>query len=476
MMKAAVISAALALTTRLASAAPADDEVLVLPGWTGPLPSKQYSGYLNIGPNGRKHMHYWLVESEGNPATDPIVLWLNGGPGCSSLDGMLYEHGPFRIDENDYTKLVRFNYTWATRATMVYLEAPVGVGFSYSDSSADYTTNDDITAADNLATLEALFAAFPEYKGNNLFLTGESYAGIYVPTLAEAVMNAEAAGTWTGAPLRGFAVGNGCTGSELGTCGHGAQSTYYETSFLLQHAFVPKSLKDQITVTCDFSGAMNNSNTPPLSAACDKLLATMHATVGNINIYNVYGECISGSAQQLEGAKVLKAPRLEPPKWAALGPNKGPNACIDSRAASAYLNTAEVIEAIHVIPQSFDWSVCGNQIHYSSNRPNLPRDTYPALIAKYRVLIYNGDWDACVPYTDNEDWTTKMGYPVAEPWHAWTYTSGSYSGQVGGYATNYATPNGFTFITVRGGRHEVPETQPERALSFFSSFIDGQDL
>ena len=116
-----------------------------------------------------------------------------------------------------------------------------------------------------------------------------------------------------------------------------------------------------------------------------------------------------------------------------------------------------------------DWAICGNQIDYSSTRPNLPRDTYPLLNEHIRVLIYNGDWDACVPYTDNEAWTEGMGYPKKDAWHAWSYNGQ----QVGGYATVYDTPNDFTFITVRGGRHEVPETQPERAMAFFTYFLDG---
>ena len=83
-----------------------------------------------------------------------------------------------------------------------------------------------------------------------------------------------------------------------------------------------------------------------------------------------------------------------------------------------------MIAAAHVVKQSFKWSTCGNQIHYSSTRKNLPRDTYPALVKRSRVLIYNGDWDACVPYTDAEAWTSSLGLAVADAWHPWSYGSG----------------------------------------------------
>ena len=86
-------------------AAPEDDAVLSLPGWDGDLPSPQYSGYLDVGE--AKHLHYWAVLSEDDPSSDPVVLWLNGGPGCSSLDGYIYEHGPFHVSDDDYTVLVR---------------------------------------------------------------------------------------------------------------------------------------------------------------------------------------------------------------------------------------------------------------------------------------------------------------------------------------------------------------------------------
>lgn len=91
----------------------------------------------------------------------------------------------------------------------------------------------------------------------------------------------------------------------------------------------------------------------------------------------------------------------------------------------------------------------------------MPRDTYPRLIANFPVTIYNGDWDSCVPYTDNYAWTLGMNYPVKSSWHPWQYaetTEGQTSMQVGGYAIVYQATNlkyPLTFTTVRGGRHEV---------------------
>jgi serine carboxypeptidase-like clade 1 len=72
---------------------PADDLVsgTDLPGWNKALASDWYSGFLEVE---AKRLHYMLVESENDPKNDPVVLWLNGGPGCSSLEGFLYEHGP----------------------------------------------------------------------------------------------------------------------------------------------------------------------------------------------------------------------------------------------------------------------------------------------------------------------------------------------------------------------------------------------
>jgi carboxypeptidase C (cathepsin A) len=104
------------------------------------------------------------------------------------------------------------------------------------------------------------------------------------------------------------------------------------------------------------------------------------------------------------------------------------------------------------------------------------KEVYPTLIEKagITVVIYNGEADACVPHTDNEAWTSAMGYTVREPFAAWTASDGS----LGGYITKYAPPgNGkFTYLTVRGAGHMVPSTQPLYALDVAKTYILGGEL
>ena len=134
----ACVSAAIADYTPEALA----DQVTNLPGAEAlTVNFNQFSGYIKV--NGTKNLHYWLVESQGNPATDPVAFWTNGGPGCSGLLGAFTEQGPFRPNK-DLT-LSYNEYSWNTVANMVFIEAPCGVGFSYSDNpdGDDYKTGEN---------------------------------------------------------------------------------------------------------------------------------------------------------------------------------------------------------------------------------------------------------------------------------------------------------------------------------------------
>lgn len=153
------------------------------------------------------------MSSERGYDDDPLVLWLNGGPGCSSFDGFVYEHGPFSFSAapGGGVRLARNPFAWSSVANVVYLDSPAGVGLSYSDTLADYATNDTATARDADAFLRALVVRYPWLAQRDLYIAGESYAGVYVPNLARAVLAGNAAGAQPALQLVGYAVGNGCT-------------------------------------------------------------------------------------------------------------------------------------------------------------------------------------------------------------------------------------------------------------------------
>jgi cathepsin A (carboxypeptidase C) len=164
----------------VAFAAPAEDKMANLPGapaWD----TDMYSGYLTVSET--KRLHYVFAESQNDPANDPIVIWFNGGPGCSSMLGFMQENGPRIIDDGE-TYIKSNPEAWTKRANVMWLESPAGVGWSVGETEQDRVTNDTQTSEDALLAVKSWFGKFPEYLNNELYLSGESYAGIYVPYLA----------------------------------------------------------------------------------------------------------------------------------------------------------------------------------------------------------------------------------------------------------------------------------------------------
>jgi carboxypeptidase C (cathepsin A) len=143
-------------------------------------PENWYSGYLDVD-NNSTHMHYFFFPSQDKASQSPVLVWFNGGPGCSSLLGALYEHGPFVLNDA-FAALIKNKWSWNTKANVLYIESPAQVGFSYMDGKAP-TWNDDLVAKLNAKAIREFFETWPEFQGRDTYISGESYAGIYVPTV-----------------------------------------------------------------------------------------------------------------------------------------------------------------------------------------------------------------------------------------------------------------------------------------------------
>jgi len=188
-----------------------DEIISPLPGYKDDTDFRQFSGYLPI--TSSKNIFYWYVEAVDTPESAPLVFWTNGGPGCSGLFGFLAEHGPFRPLEDGQT-LVRNPYSWNRVANMLYVEQPVTVGFSYSSEQVDKAAfGDDQSALDNFRVIQSFLSRYPHLRSHELYLSGESYGGHYLPSLARFILDKNAAPDPTSPPLnlQGFLVGNPST-------------------------------------------------------------------------------------------------------------------------------------------------------------------------------------------------------------------------------------------------------------------------
>uniref|UniRef100_A0A674B8G1 Carboxypeptidase n=2 Tax=Salmo trutta TaxID=8032 RepID=A0A674B8G1_SALTR len=392
--------------------APEADEIKFLPGLQKQPNFKQYSGYFNVADN--KHLHYWFVESQKDPAASPVVLWLNGGPGCSSLDGLLTEHGPFLI-QNDGMSLEYNPYSWNMIANVLYLESPAGVGFSYSDDS-HYTTNDTEVSMNNYLALKEFFKAFPEYIKNEFFLTGESYGGIYIPTLAERVMEDASMN------LQGIAVGNGMSSYEMND-----NSLVY---FAYYHGLLGTRLWGDLQAYC-----------------CDG---------GKCDFYNNHNPNCSSNGV----ASLYKLVRLDPP-------------CTNSTPSTLYLNNPYVKTALHISPSALPWVICSAEVNLNYNRLYMDvRKQYLKLLGalKYRVLVYNGDVDMACNFLGDEWFVESLQQEVQVKRRPWLYYTGK-SQQVGGFVKEFSN---LAFLTVKGSGHMVPTDKPIAAFTMFSNFIKKQ--
>jgi carboxypeptidase C (cathepsin A) len=436
----------------LSTAYPVADQIVDLPGLSTAV--SQFSGYITLTGT-QKHIHYWLVEAD--VANAPLVFWTNGGPGCSGLIGFMTEQGPFYPDANG--NLVPNEYAWNKLANMVFLEQPVGVGFSYSDNDEDYHIGDDQAAQDNLATIRGFLDLFPEFAKTPIYLTSESYGGHYLPTWAAAIIDYNDAVTDSAQRInfQGFAVGNPYTDYYSGV---GAEMLTYWGKQLL-----PKPSWDKY-VASGCQEVTNQLNT----SVCSYLILDFMRKIGNLNPYALdFPVCLSGQqrafrefiyGQDANGKSVQST--FEP--------------CGDEYAA-AYLNRDDVKAAIHVRPD-IAWDECSRTTKYHTADKMLPMEKYyPQILnskthPSLRILVYSGDDDSVCGTVGTQRWIYDLGFPVSSLWDTWFV-----DGQTAGFITKFQTDgkrdaSRFAFMTVHGAGHEVPTYKPKEAFDLFRMFLE----
>ncbi|KAL0350141.1 UNVERIFIED_CONTAM: Serine carboxypeptidase-like 16 [Sesamum radiatum] len=141
----------LCLLLLITSTASSQSIINTLPGFPGILPFKLETGYIGVGEDDEVQLFYYFIESEDDPKTDPLMLWITGGPGCSGFSGLVYEIGPLAFDieafDGSFPSLVTNPYSWTK------FDSPVGTGFSYATTPQAYNNSDTKSAEHNYSFL-----------------------------------------------------------------------------------------------------------------------------------------------------------------------------------------------------------------------------------------------------------------------------------------------------------------------------------
>ncbi|XP_068312932.1 serine carboxypeptidase-like 45 isoform X2 [Pyrus communis] len=408
---------------------------------------QQYAGYVTVDEKQERSLFYYFVEAQTNPASKPLVLWLNGGPGCSSVGvGAFNENGPFQ--PSGYI-LLKNDFSWNREANMLYLESPAGVGFSYSANKSFYGfVNDDITARDNIEFLQHWFDEFPAYKNRDFFITGESYAGHYVPQLAQLIIQSKLKFN-----LKAIAIGNPLL--EFNS-DNNAQAEY-----LWSHGLISDATFENLTSVCNNSEIIRQVRIRggPLTPACDAVANQVESEDPGylIDQYDVtHDVCLSSfKAQSFQLQKTAKI-----------------DVCIEDETVS-YLNRPDVQEALHA--RVTNWTTCSNVLKYDMKNLEIPMLPVLGDLVKsgIRVLIYSGDQDSVIPLTSTRTLVSglakDLGLQTNVPYRVWFEEK-----QVAGWTQVYSDT--LSYATIRGAGHEAPISQPERSLLLFTSFLTGKPL
>ncbi|GAV71467.1 Peptidase_S10 domain-containing protein [Cephalotus follicularis] len=425
-------------------------------GWLPGQPQvgfQQYSGYVTVDVKKQRALFYYFAEAETDPASKPLVLWLNGGPGCSSLGvGAFSENGPFRPSGDG---LVKNEYSWNKEANMLYLETPIGVGFSYSTDTSSYeAVNDKITARDNLVFLQNWFVKFPQYRNRSLFITGESYAGHYVPQLAQLMLQFNKKENLFN--LKGIALGNPVLKF--------ATDFNSRAEFFWSHGLISDSTYKMFTSVCNYSRYVSEYYRGNVSPICSRVMVQVSRETSRfVDKYDVTLDvCISSVLSQ---SKIISPQQV--------GDNI--DVCVEDETVN-YLNRKDVQIALHArLVGVRRWAVCSNILDYELLDIEIPTINIVGSLIKagIPVLIYSGDQDSVIPLTGSRKLVhglaEELGLKTSVPYRVW------FEGQqVGGWTQVYG--NILSFATIRGASHEAPFSQPERSLGLFMAFLGGRPL
>lgn len=395
-----------------------------LPGYPGNLPFNLETGYVGIGEAEQVKLFYYFVESERDPEHDPLLLWVSGGPGCSSATGLFYENGPLIFNYstvNQQIPRLELNpYSWTKVASIIFIDSPVGTGFSYATTSKGYITDDITASRECYEFMRKWLIDHVKFRKSPIYISGDSYSGMVVPVIVKEILDGNKMGIEPILNLKGYILGNPLTVTRA------LKSSRYE--FARRASLLSDELYETARISCN--GIFDDADAG--NTKCKKDLQALSQNIKPLFICHVLEpKCNASSSQRT---------------W-----------CRDDNylAVINWANNVRVQEALH-IPKGIKpyWDRCNYSMPYTKNIQS-SFDYHQSLTKEFiQALIYSGDQDMAVPYVDTLDWIRKLNVSITNEWRPWFV-----KGQVTGYTTKYSNNHyHLTFATVKGGGHTAEYT------------------
>ncbi|KAF9475350.1 serine carboxypeptidase [Pholiota conissans] len=412
-----------------------------------------YTGYIDIQ---ARHLFFYFFESRNDPATDDVIFWTNGGPGCSSSLGLFMELGPCRVSSNNTT--VFHQESWNTNANVFFVDQPIGVGFSYADYG-EYVSTSEEAAKDMAAFVAIFFEHFVQFKGRAFHMSGESYGGRYLPLFASAVydqnVHLKKAGL-TPINLKSAIIGNGMTDAFKMIL------SYYDM------ACTPASVNPVVDIgACVAMKATAQRCEKWMKASCQDqydaiscgaAFAYCRTSIGmpflatGLNVYDVSKPC-KGEPSDLCYPQTRVIRNYLDNKWVRqlIG--------VDSTITSNFTSCNTEVQKAFLATQ--------DMLHPTA-------DYIASLLERgVRVLIYVGSYDWVCNHVGNERWTLALDWNGRAEFASQSLRDWIVDGKPAGKTRS---AKGFTFATVTGAGHMVPFDKPKESLQLIQRWIAGKDL
>jgi cathepsin A (carboxypeptidase C) len=401
-------------------------------------PNKQTNKQTN------QNYFFWMFESHNSPDTDPVVLWLTGGPGCASTLALVTENGPCKVSEDGQSTIPNV-YGWNNNATVIWLDQPSGVGYSYGEEN---DKNEDMVGEDAYFFLQSFFNAHPEYSSSPFYVFGESFGGHYAPGIAHTIFEKNNELKMSNRiteniviNLAGVGIGNGLTDPVNQYAAYPAMA--------MNNSYGIKTVSDET-----YTKMVNNlPKCLSLAEKCQTNPAACSTAYYSCSIWEL-------SPYEATGLNVYDI-RI---------PCEVPGLCYNFTNTEIYFNLPSTLEALHVrTDEAATWTECNYDVNGDFSKDFMVGyEGYVAdlLEGGIPVMIYAGDADYVCNWIGNKAWTMALDWSGHDDFNAVEDSNWEDMGMV-------RSANGFTFLQVYGAGHLVPMDQPLAALTLLNTFTSG---